>query len=143
MGKKRGGAVCGVGGAVGRERRRVAWAGMAPGAGAAAGRKARRGVGAIAEPWVGVDSSKPPRLFATVVALVAGGGLATLESPKAAAVRTYQAPQGAIPSVAQGVSLGKGEKIHRNPASWRGGRFADAMRDGALWLFFYLLFCNN
>ena len=72
-----------------------------------------------------------------------GGRLATLESPKAAAVLTYQAPQGAIPSVAQGVSLGKGEKIHRNPASWRGGRLADAMRDGALWLFFYLLFCNN
>ena len=40
------------------------------------GRKAcRRGV-AVAEPWVGVDSSKPPRLFATVVALVAGAFLA-------------------------------------------------------------------
>lgn len=26
----------------------------------------RRGEGAVAEPWVGVDSSKPPRLFATV-----------------------------------------------------------------------------
>jgi len=70
------------------------------------------------------------------------GRLATPERPKAVAARTYQAPSGAIPSVAQGISLGKGEKIHRNPASWRGGRLADAMRDDALWLF-YLSHCNN
>ena len=138
-----------------RGRRRVTWGGRAPGAyrrrrracrGARSlrlwpvggGRKARRGVVAVAEPWVGVDSSKPPRLFATVVALVAGGRLATLESPKAAAVRTYQASQGAIPSVAQGVSLGKGEKIHRNPASWRGGRLAEPGQHDGLFLSLFI-----
>ena len=47
-----------------RGRRRVA--GMAPGADTAAGRKACLGEVAIAEPWVGVDSSKPPRLLVTV-----------------------------------------------------------------------------
>ena len=52
------------------------------------GRKARRGEVAVAEPWVGVDSSKPPRLFATVVALVAGGGLATTERPQVAVAGT-------------------------------------------------------
>ena len=57
---------------------------MAPGAGAAAGRMACRGVVAVAEPWVGVDSSKPPRLLVTVVALVAGGWLATPERPQVA-----------------------------------------------------------
>ena len=81
MGKKRGGAVCGVGGVVGsggvkRGRRRVA--GIAPGAGTAAGRKARRGVVAVAEPWVGVDSSKPPGWLATperpLVAVAGRGG---------------------------------------------------------------------
>ena len=74
---------------------------------------ARRGVVAVAEPWVGVDSSKPPRPFASnrgcaaglprrsdcrsrrwVVALVTGGGLATLERLNAAVAGTILAPQG-------------------------------------------------
>ena len=40
---------------------------------AAAGRKARRRWGAVAEPWVGVDSSKPPRLLATVASPLVSG----------------------------------------------------------------------
>ena len=79
-------AVCGVGRAVGRERRSEA--GAAEGGGGrgwrrracrgarslrlwpvGGGRKARRGEVAVAEPWVGVDSSKPPRLYATIAAV--------------------------------------------------------------------------
>ena len=51
-------------------------------------------VGAIAEPWEGVDSSKPPRFLVTVVALVVGGGLATPERLNAAVAGTILAPQG-------------------------------------------------
>ena len=51
-------------------------------------------VGAVAEPWVGVDSSKPPRLFATVVALVAGGGLATPERLVGALAGISHIPEG-------------------------------------------------
>ena len=54
---------------------------------------ARRGEVAIAEPWVGVDSSKPPRLFAPIDAGLpsqsfeeaSAGGLATLERTQVAA----------------------------------------------------------
>ena len=85
MGQKRGG------GMEGRERRRVVGAGVAaPGAYwrrrracrgprslrlwlGGGGRKARLGEVAIAEPWVGVDSSKPPRLLVTVASLWVGG----------------------------------------------------------------------
>lgn len=69
-----------------RGRLRVTWGGRAPGVyrrrrracrGARSlrlwpvggGRKARRGVVAIAEPRVGIDSSKPPRLYATIAAV--------------------------------------------------------------------------
>ena len=86
MGQKRGG------GMEGRVRRRVVGSGVAapgaywrrrracrgprslrlwPGGG---GRKARRGVGAIAEPWVGVDSSKPPGLARHAGATIGRGG---------------------------------------------------------------------
>ena len=63
--------------------------------GVGGGRKARRGEVAIAEPWVGVDSSKPPRLFAPIDAGLpsqsfeeaSAGGLATLERPQVAAAK--------------------------------------------------------
>ena len=59
----------------GQEEERSGWkGGRAEGSGGGSspperdggGRKARRGEVAIAEPWVGVDSSKPPRLFAPI-----------------------------------------------------------------------------
>lgn len=75
---------------VGKVRRRVVGAGVAvPGAywrrrracrgprslrlWPGGGRKARCGVVAVAEPWVGLDSSKPPRLFASVASPWVGG----------------------------------------------------------------------
>lgn len=64
-----------------RERRRVAGGGDSPRSGDGGGSQSSPQVGTVAEPWVGVDSSKPPRLFASVVALMAGGGLATPERP--------------------------------------------------------------
>ena len=76
---------------VGKVRRSVAGGGRAPGAyrrrrracrgprslrlwPGGGGRKARRGVGAIAEPWVGVDSSKPPGLARHAGATIGRGG---------------------------------------------------------------------
>ena len=99
----------------GQEEERSGWkGGRAEGSGdrssprsmAAAVARLAAGGGTIAEPWVGVDSSKPPRLFATVVALVASDGLATPERLKAAAAGTILAPHGAILSVARGVNPG-------------------------------------
>ena len=72
----------------GPSRRRLA------GAGRRKPKPPRRGEVAVAEPWVGVDSSKPPRLFATVVALVAGGGLATPERLVGALAGISHIPEG-------------------------------------------------
>ena len=49
-----------------RGRRRVAGGGDSPRSGYGGGSQGSPQVGAVAEPWVGVDSSKPPRLLATV-----------------------------------------------------------------------------
>ena len=49
-------------------------------------------------------------------------GICRAESP-----RNFE-PVRATLSIAQGVSPGFDEKIDRNPASWRGGRLAQAFR---------------